>query len=82
MKRVGEINEFDSSPLSLSQEEREKRRRAKIQQDKERGYQQLEELCYFGEYDAAKHLANRNSRWGYEIIDGIVVEREEWMGDW
>lgn len=77
MKRIGEINELNSLRLPLSKEEREKRRRAKIQQDKEEGYQQLEELCHFGEYDAAKHLANRNSRWGYEIVDGMVMERED-----
>lgn len=82
MKRIDEITQLNSLRLPLSQEERENRRRAKIQQDKEQGYQQLEELCRFGEYDAAKHLANWNSRWGYEIIDGMVVERGEGIGDW
>lgn len=75
MNRIGEINEFGSFPLPLSEEERENRRRDRIQQEKEEGYQQLEELCRLGEYDAAKHLAKRNFRWGYEIIDGMVVER-------
>lgn len=77
MKRVGEIDIVDSLRLPLSKEERKNRRRAKLQQQKEEGYQQLEELCRFGEYDAAKHLANRNPNWGYEIIDGMVMEKEE-----
>ncbi len=61
----------------LSEAEREKLRREKFQQQKEEGYQQLAELCRLGEYDAAKHLANQNPIWGYEIVDGIVMERME-----
>jgi len=35
----------------------------------------LVELCNLGEYDMAEQLANRNSNWRYEIVDGIVMER-------
>jgi ankyrin repeat protein len=75
MKRINEIDPFVLGRSPLSEQEREKLRLAKRQQQKEDGYQYLTELCSIGEYDAAKQLANQNSNWGYEVIDGVVVER-------
>ena len=59
----------------LSAKERQKLRQDKIQQQRESNYQLLAELCRLGEVDAAKQLANRNYSWGYEIVDGMVMER-------
>lgn len=75
MQRISEINFLDLGRKFLSQEEREQLRREKYQQERDNGYQLLAELCYLGEYDAAKQLANRNYRWGYEIVDGMVMDR-------
>jgi len=75
MKRINEIDPFVLGRSPLSEQEREKRRLAKRQQRKEDGYQYLTELYSIGEYDAAKQLANQNYNWGYEVIDGVVVER-------
>jgi hypothetical protein len=74
MKKIGDIDPFASGRPNLSDEEREKLRQARSQQQKEEGYQKLVDLCLIGEYDAARHLANRNPNWGYEIIDGEVME--------
>lgn len=75
MERISEIDVLDLGREFLSQEEREQLRREKYQQERDNGYQQLAELCYLGEYDAANQLANRNQKWGYEIVDGMVMER-------
>lgn len=75
MKRIQDIDALAIGRPPLSEQEREQLRRAKIQQNKEDGYQYLFELCCIGEYHAAKQIANRNPSWGYEIIDGVVMER-------
>ncbi len=77
MKPIRAIDAFSLGRSPLSDDERKNLRREKLQQQKEDGYQQLAELCRFGEYDAAQHLANRNPRWGYEIVGGEVMERED-----
>lgn len=77
MKRINQIDGFDLGRSSLSDEEREKLRRERLQKQKEEGYQLLAELCYLGEYDAAKKIANRNPNWGYEIVCGEVMEKED-----
>ena len=74
MKRIHDIDPIASGRPPLSEGEREQLRRAKLQQQKEEGYQYLVELCRIREYDAAQQLANRNPRWGYKIVDGIVME--------
>ncbi|MDF0556137.1 hypothetical protein [Kamptonema sp. UHCC 0994] len=74
MKQISDINPLELGREPLSEKAREKLRRERIQQEKENGYQLLAELCYLGEYDAAKQLANRNQKWGYEIVDGAVME--------
>lgn len=74
MKKISNIDPFASGRPNLSGQERERWRQAKSQQQKEEGYQMLVELCRICEYDAARHLANKNYNWGYEIIDGEVVE--------
>lgn len=75
MKKIGKIDFMSLGRPPLSEEEREQLRRAKNQQQKEEGYQYLVELCCIGEYHAAQQLANRNYNWGYEVVDGVVMER-------
>ena len=75
MQQINHINPLDLGREPISEETREKLRLEKLQKQKENGYQLLTELCYLGEYDAAKQLANRNERWGYEIVDGMVMDR-------
>lgn len=75
MEKIGKIDFMDIGRPNISQEEIEKRQGAKLQQQKEQGYQQLAELCCIGEYHAAQQLANRNYNWGYEVVDGVVMER-------
>ncbi len=75
MKRISEINPLGEGRPNPSEEEREKLRMERLQREKDEGYQALVELCNLGEYDMAKQLANRNFNWGYEIVDGIVMER-------
>ncbi|MFB2878264.1 hypothetical protein [Floridanema aerugineum] len=77
MKRINQIDAFDLGRSPLSDEEREKLRRERLQKQKEEGYQLLAELCYLGEYDAAKKIANQNQNWGYEIVGGEVMEKED-----
>lgn len=74
MKQINEINPLDLGREPLSEKARKKLHRERFQQEKENGYQLLAELCYLGEYDAAKQLANKNQKWGYEIVDGVVME--------
>jgi hypothetical protein len=75
MKQVSNFDCLNSSSFPLSDQERENLRQQQIQADREQGYHQLAELCNLGEYDAAKQLARNNSRWGYEIIEGMVVAK-------
>lgn len=75
MKRINEIDALAIGRPNLSEAEREQLRRARQQQQNKDGYEQLAELCRLGEYHAARHLANRNPSWGYEIVDGVVMER-------
>jgi hypothetical protein len=75
MERATNINPLSLGRPPLSGEEGEKLRLARLQKEKAEGYQLLVELCGLGEYDAAKQLANKNSRWGYEIVDGVVMEK-------
>jgi hypothetical protein len=75
MKRISNINPLGEERPNPSEQERKKLRRERWQREREEAYQMLVELCYLGEYDMAQHLANRNSNWGYEIVDGIVMER-------
>ena len=75
MKRISDINPLGEERPNPSDEERKKLRRERLQREREEGYQKLVELCNLGEYDMAKQLANRNYNWGYEIVDGSVMER-------
>ena len=75
MKHIGNIDPLVPGRPNLSEQEREHLSKARLQQQKEDGYQQLVELCLLGEYDAARQLANRNSSWGYQIVGGEVIER-------
>ena len=75
MKRISEINPLGEERANPDEEEREKLRRERLQREKDEGYQMLVELCNLGEYDMAQQLANRNFNWGYEIVDGFVMER-------
>ncbi|MFM9265187.1 hypothetical protein [Tychonema sp. BBK16] len=75
MKRISEINPLGEERPNPSDETREQLRRERLQRERDAGYQLLVEFCNFGEYDMARQLSNRNSNWGYEIVDGIVMER-------
>jgi hypothetical protein len=75
MKRISEINPLGEERPNPSEQERKKLRRERWQREREEAYEMLVELCYLGEYDMAQHLANRHFNWGYEIVDGIVMER-------
>ena len=75
MKRVSDINPLGEERPNPSEEEREKLRRERLQRERDEGYQKLVELCYLGEYDMAQQLAYRHFNWGYEVVDGIVMER-------
>jgi hypothetical protein len=75
MKRISDINPLGEGRPNPSDKERKKLRRERLQRERDEGYQMLAELCYLGEYDMAQQLANRHFNWGYEIVDGIVMER-------
>jgi hypothetical protein len=75
MKRISEINPLGEERPNPSEETREKLRRSRLQRERDEGYQTLVDLCDLGEYDLAQQLANRHFNWGYEIVDGIVMER-------
>ncbi|MCC3526997.1 MAG: hypothetical protein JGK21_08185 [Microcoleus sp. PH2017_22_RUC_O_B] len=75
MKRISDINPLGSERQNPSNLEREKLRQERLEREKNSGFQQLTELCILGEYDMAKQLAARHSSWGYEIVDGVVVEQ-------
>ncbi|MEG4067457.1 hypothetical protein QUA42_08880 [Microcoleus sp. Pol11C2] len=77
MKRISEINPLGEERANPSEEERERRRQERLQRERYEGYQKLVELCYLGEYDMAQQLANRHFNWGYEIVDGSVMERRD-----
>jgi hypothetical protein len=75
MKRISDINPLGEERPNPSEKEREKLRRERLQRERDEAYQMLVELCNLGEYDMAQQLANRHFNWGYEIVDGIVMER-------
>ena len=75
MKRIGEINPLGEERPNPSEQERENLRRERLQRERDEGYQTLVELCNLGEYDMAEQLVNRHFNWGYEIVDGMVMER-------
>ena len=75
MKRISDINPLGEERPNPSEQERKKLRRERWQREREEGYQKLVELCNFGEYDMAEHLANRHFNWGYKIVEGFVRER-------
>jgi hypothetical protein len=75
MKRISEINPLGEERPNPSEETREKLRGSRLQRERDEGYQTLVDLCDLGEYDLAQQLANRHFNWGYEIVDGVVMER-------
>ncbi|MEG4518658.1 MULTISPECIES: hypothetical protein [unclassified Microcoleus] len=75
MKRISDINPLGEERPNPSEEERENLRGERWQRERDEAYQMLVELCSLGEYDMAEQLANRHFNWGYEIVDGIVIER-------
>lgn len=77
MKKINKIDGLSLGRMPLSPKERDNLRQEKLQKQKEEGYQLLAELCRLCEYDAARNLANKNSNWGYEIVDGEVMEKED-----
>ncbi|MFW6358144.1 MAG: hypothetical protein ACOC0N_02865 [Chroococcales cyanobacterium] len=77
MKSIREINPLLSGRKPPSKQQRKAMLLKQKQQAKERGYQELAELCYLGEYETAKSLAKRHPEWSYEIVNGEVKERGE-----
>ncbi|MBP0019819.1 MAG: hypothetical protein J7647_19980 [Cyanobacteria bacterium SBLK] len=75
MKKLWQINFTERDRDELSPEIRKQQIQANLEQEKQAGYAELSELCRLGEIEAAKHLASRNSCWGYEIIDDVVFEK-------
>ena len=75
MKRVSDINPLGVERKNPSDAERERLQQERLEREKSLGFQQLIELCSWGEYGMAKELAARHSSWGYEIVDGVVVEQ-------
>ena len=75
MKRITDINPLGEERPNPSEKDRKKLRRERWQREREEGYQKLVELCNLGEYHMAEHLANRHFKWGYEIVEGFVIER-------
>jgi hypothetical protein len=75
MKGISDINPLGEERPNPSEQERKKLRRERLQRERDEGYQKLVELCNLGEYDMAQHLANRHFKWGYEIVEGFVIER-------
>jgi len=75
MKRISDINPLGKDRPNPSEEERGKLRRERLQRERYEAYQMLVELCNLGEYEMAQQLADRHFNWGYEIVDGIVMER-------
>lgn len=75
MQRISEIDALAFGRPYLVDRERERLHQERFQRQREEGYQLLAELCRLGEYDQAKQLANQHSSWGYEIVDGVVVEK-------
>jgi DNA-binding GntR family transcriptional regulator len=72
------LKQFDVTQAGrpmLTRAEREARRQSARHQARHDGYEQLTELCRIGEVDMAARLAERHSDWGYEIVDGTVMER-------
>ena len=74
MQQLGQINALAKERSPLTERQRQKLSERHKQLEREQGYEQLQQLCYLGEYDAAKHLAHRHPSWEYEIVDGEVVE--------
>lgn len=75
MKLIRDINPLGEGRPNPSDKEKKKLRRERLQRERDEGYQKLVELCNLGEYDMAKHLANRHFNWGYEVVEGFVIER-------
>ncbi|NES73379.1 MAG: hypothetical protein F6K24_53415 [Okeania sp. SIO2D1] len=74
MKKISHIDFLGKERPQPSTQKRKELQQMRINQEREVGYRELAQLCHLGEYDAAKHLAQRHSHWGYQIVDGEVTE--------
>jgi hypothetical protein len=77
VQRISDINPLGEERQNMSAAARAKLQQERLQRDRDAGYQKLVELCNLGEFDMAKQLVDRNYNWGYEIADGMVMERIE-----
>ncbi|NEO88266.1 MAG: hypothetical protein F6J87_29015 [Spirulina sp. SIO3F2] len=77
MQRLPQIDPLQPGRPEPKPSQRQALRRAQQQRDRLAGYEQLTELCRLGEVDLAQQLARQNPGWGYQIVDGIVVEQEQ-----
>lgn len=76
MQRISEIEALEVGRKMLSNPERAKKQKEQREQERVAGYQQLVELCLFGEDDAARILAGQHPDWGYKIVGGQVMTEE------
>ncbi|MBD2576527.1 hypothetical protein [Oscillatoria sp. FACHB-1406] len=81
MQKLARIDPSKIERSPVTPRERKQHNKQQARQQKEELYQQLSGLCQIGEYEAAKQLARRYESWGYEIIDGEVIEKSENLED-
>lgn len=76
MQRLPHIDPLQPGRPEPQASQRQAWRRAQQQRDRLAGYGQLTELCRLGEVPLAQQLARQHPGWGYQIVDGIVVEQD------
>ncbi|MGB0562229.1 MAG: hypothetical protein ACPGVO_10545 [Spirulinaceae cyanobacterium] len=76
MKPLPQIDPLQPGRPQPSPAQQLRLRRAQHQRDRTQGYEQLTELCRLGELDLAQQLARRHPAWGYQIVDGMVIEQD------
>ncbi|MEM8641153.1 MAG: hypothetical protein AAGG51_20410 [Cyanobacteria bacterium P01_G01_bin.54] len=77
MQRLPQIDPLQSGRPEPNFRQRQALHQAQQQRDRLAGYGQLTELCRLGEMDLAQQLARQHPAWGYQIVDGIVIEQDD-----
>lgn len=75
MDRLGTFDAGYVGRLRVGPAQRIRNRQAVRETDRTEGYEQLTELCRLGEVAMAAALAERNSSWGWAVVDGQVQDR-------
>lgn len=76
MKSLSNIDPWQSGRPPSQSKQRRALGRIRRERDHVAGYEQLTELCRLGEVERAKQLAYQHSAWGYQIVDGMVIEHD------